>query len=122
RALEAGEIDAFFAMISVPARQLQALSARGNVRFLSLHTEAIETLQDTHSAFVPLHLPVGTYPLQTAPVSTVAVAALLVGRNDTPTSEVQLAFTSLFDEADFVAAGSTAGALISPHNAMKGLT
>ena len=122
QALEQGEIDAFFAVVNAPARRLQALAATGKVRLLSLHPEALDILQATQNAFVPMHLANGTYPGQGAPVATVAVTALLAARTDTPQADVRAAIHSLFEETDFLAAGSAAGALISPHNATRGLT
>lgn len=122
QALENDEIDAFFAVVNAPARRLQPLAAAGNIRLLSLHPEALDALQATHEAFVPMHLAASTYPGQDAPVATVAVTALLAARAETPAADVRAAITTLFEETDFLAAGSAAGALISPHNATRGLT
>lgn len=122
QALENDEIDAFFAVVNAPARRLQALAAAGNIRLLSLHPEALDALQATQEAFVPLHLAASTYPGQDKPVATVAVTALLAARADTPAADVRAAISALFEKTDFLAAGSAAGALISPHNATKGLT
>nr|MBF0685579.1 TAXI family TRAP transporter solute-binding subunit [Pseudomonas sp.] len=122
QALKNDEIDAFFAVISAPSRRLQALAAEGNMRLLNLHPEAIQTLQATHDSFVALNLAAGTYPGQNRSVATVAVTALLAARADMPAAEVRAAIKALFEETDFLAAGSTAGGLISVHNATKALT
>lgn len=122
QALENGEIDAFFAVVNAPARRLQALAATGKVRLLSLDPEALDTLESTQEAFVPMYLATGTYPRQDAPVATVAVTALLAARADTPTADVRAVINALFEETDFLAAGSMAGSLIGPQNATKGLT
>lgn len=122
QALENDEIDAFFAVVNAPARRLQALAAAGNFRLLSLHPEALDALQTMHEAFVPMHLAASTYPGQDTPVATVAVTALLAARAETPAADVRAAISALFEKADFLAAGSAAGALISPHNATRGLT
>lgn len=122
QALEDDEIDAFFAVVNAPARRLQALAAAGNVRLLSLHPEALDALQATQEAFVPMHLAASTYPGQDKPVATVAVTALLAARDETPAADVRAVISNLFEETDFLAAGSAAGALISPHNATRGLT
>ncbi len=122
RALINDEIDAFVAVISAPARQLQQLAASGKIRFLALSPVAIEKLGGAQSAFVPLTLAAGSYPGQTLPIATVAVTALLAARADTPEADVKTALTALFDKTDFIAAGSAAGALIAPGNAAIGLT
>src|SRR5690606_1925049 len=116
------EIDAFFAVISAPSRRLQALAAEGNMRLLNLHPAAIQTLQAAHDSFISLNLAIGTYPGQSRPVATVAVTALLAARADMPTAEVRATIKSFFEDTAFLAAGSTAGGLISAHNATKGRT
>lgn len=122
QALENREIDAFFAVVNAPARQLQALAAAGNTRLLGLHPEALDTLQAAQDALVPMQLATGTYPGLDAPIATVAVTALLAARSDTPEADVRAVINTLFEETDFLAAGSAAGALISPNNAARGLT
>src|SRR5690606_29414303 len=122
QALENREIDAFFAVVNAPARQLQALAAAGNTRLLGLHPEALDTLQAAQDAFVPMQLATGTYPGLDAPITTVAVTALLAARSDTPEADIRAVINTLFEETDFLGAGSAAGALISPNNAARGLT
>ena len=122
KALENNEIDAFFAVVSAPARRLQALAAAGNSRLLSLHPGALDNLQALQAGFVPMYLAAGTYPGQDSPVTTVAVTALLAARGERPEADVRTLINTLFEETDFLGAGSAAGALITPHNATKGLT
>lgn len=122
RALQAGEIDAFVSVINAPARLIQRLSADAAVRLLSLDPSTIKAVIADDTALVPVTLPPGTYPGQTTPLSTVAVAALLVGRDDMADADVKTLLRAVYERIDFVAAGSAAGALISLERARTGLT
>src|SRR5690606_25790551 len=88
----------------------------------SLAPEVISTLTEGDAALVPVTLPVGTYPGQTSPLQTVAVAALLVGTSDMADADVRRLLQSVYVDIDFVAAGSVAGALILPQRARTGVT
>ena len=74
------------------------------------------------ASFVPVTLPVWTYPGQNQAVDTVAVTALLVGHGTLPDVEVQTLLSEVFGGIDFVRAGSTAGSLISRATATEGVT
>lgn len=121
-ALARGEIDAFFTVISAPARQLQRLAADHAIRMLPLAPDAIAKLIERNDALVPVTLPRGMYPNQRATVPTVAVAALLVADADLPNADVRRLLQRVYSEIDFVAAGSSGGALISPRRALTGVT
>ncbi|GAA5236487.1 TAXI family TRAP transporter solute-binding subunit [Verticiella sediminum] len=122
QALARGEIDAFFAVIHAPARQLQRLWADGAIRMLPLAADAVDAMARTDPELVPVTLAPGTYPGQALPLRTVAVTALLVGREDLTDAEVHGLLETFFGGADFLAAGSSAGAMISPRRARVGLT
>jgi TRAP-type uncharacterized transport system substrate-binding protein len=59
--------------------------------------------------------------IETEPVPTVAVTALLVARRSMPDVKVTTMLDTVFKEIDFVAAGSAAGTLISRSRAESGL-
>ncbi len=121
-ALTAGEIDAFVTVINAPARLLQRLDARPGIRLLPLADEALQTLTGHNGNLMRLTLPAGTYPNQNQPIPTVAVTALLVGRDTMPDVEVEATLRTVFEKTDFLASGSTAGALISRNRARSGLS
>lgn len=122
RALQAGEIDAFISVINAPARLIQRLSADAAIRLLPIDAAMLPALTADDSSLVPVTLPPGTYPGQTTPLATVAVAALLVGRDDMADADVTTLLRAVYERIDFVAAGSAAGALISLDRARTGLT
>lgn len=83
-ALRRNELDAVIATISAPARRLQEMAAAGELRLLSLSEMEQARLANANTGFVAAVLPAGSYPGQTEPVRTVAVAALLATRADLP--------------------------------------
>lgn len=122
QALATGEIDAIVSVINAPARLFQRLAARPGIRLVPLAERAITELAGGSDSLIPLTLPVGTYPRQTEAIPTVAVTALLVAREAMPEIEVTAILDTVFEEIDFLAAGSAAGALISRASATTGLS
>jgi len=119
--LRRNELDAVIATISAPARRLQEVAAAGEFRLLSLSEAAQARLVDAHAGFLAAVLPAATYPGQTEPVRTVAVAALLAARADLPDAAATMMLKGLFEEIDFFAAGSAAGSQISRATARTGV-
>lgn len=120
-ALRRDELDAVIATISAPARRMQAVAEGGGLRLLSLNETEQARLVNANAGFVVAVLQAGTYPGQTQPVHTVAVAALLVARADLPDAEAETLLRDVFDGIDFFAAGSAAGSQISRTTARTGV-
>jgi TRAP transporter TAXI family solute receptor len=120
--LAAGKIDAFFVTIGVPARELQKLATRSRVRLLSLGGRNIERLVTENPGLVRLVLPANTYAGQTEEVITVAATALLVTRSDTTEAEASLALKLIYENTDYLTAGSAQGAKISKRTGLRGVT
>jgi TRAP transporter TAXI family solute receptor len=120
--LRAGRLDAFFATVGAPARELQRLAARTPIRLLSLDVPAIERLVTERSGLVRLVVPLNTYPRQTEDVTTVAATALLVTHADVPEAEAALALRLVFENPDYLAVGSGQGAKISKRTGLRGIT
>lgn len=117
-----GEVDAVIATINAPARVLQEAAARHKVRFLSVPSEIQDALTAENQNFVAIQLPAATYPGQSDPIRTVAVTALLVSWTGLAKDDVDAVLTALFDEIDFVRAGSAAGSSINRRTAKTGVT
>jgi TRAP transporter TAXI family solute receptor len=122
RMLAAGEVDAVITTLAAPAYSLQRAAAEGGIRLISVGTQERAILAGAHPDLVPITLPPNTYPGQSESVETVAVAALLVGTSALPDTTVETVLGAVFGGIDFVAAGSTAGALIAKATARTGLT
>jgi TRAP transporter TAXI family solute receptor len=120
--LRAGRIDAFFATVGAPTRELQRLATRRPIRLLSLDPVAVERLVTQHPGLVRLSLPANTYPGQKEDVTTIAATAVLVTHSDVPESEASVVLRVVFENADYLAAGSGQGAKISKRNGLRGIT
>jgi len=122
RMLAGGQVDAVIATVSAPARGVQKAAAGGHIRLLSLAPEATAALTKASTEFVPIRLPASTYPNQQDAVATVAVTALLVATDGLARREVEQVLRAVFDQVDFLAAGSAPGSLITRATANLGLT
>ena len=103
-ALAAGRIDAFFATIHAPAREIGRLAAQTKLVIVPIgpSRELID------SGLVPLTLPALTYAGQTAPVPTLAATAVLVTRADVASTTVEAMLRLLFERR-----GGTATAAVA---------
>jgi TRAP transporter TAXI family solute receptor len=120
--LRAGRLDAFFATVGAPTRELQRLATRHPIRVLPLEAAAIERLVTQNPGLVRLLVPANTYPGQKEDVTTVAAAALLVTHGDVPEAEAALVLRLVFEDADYLSAGSAQGAKISKRTGLRGIT
>jgi TRAP transporter TAXI family solute receptor len=120
--LRTGRLDAFFATVGAPTRELQRLATRHPIRLVSLDVAAVERLVTEHPGLVRLLLPANTYPGQKEDVTTIAAAALLVTHSDVPESEAALVLRLVFENPDYLPAGSAQGAKISKRSGLRGIT
>jgi TRAP transporter TAXI family solute receptor len=120
--LRAGRLDAFFATVGAPARELQRLATRHPIRLLSLDASSLERLVPGNPGLLRLVVPANTYPGQKEDVTTVAATALLVTHGDVPEGEVALVLRLVFENPDYLAAGSAQGAKISKRSGLRGVT
>src|SRR5262249_38278811 len=120
--LRAGRLDAFFATAGAPTREIQRLATRQPIRLLSLDVSAIERLVTQHPGLLRLVVPANTYPGQKEDVTTVAATALFVTHAEVPETEAALALRLVFENPDYLAAGSGQGAKISKRNGLRGIT
>lgn len=115
-ALGEGALDAVFATIHAPAREIQRLATNRRLAFVPIGPS--KELLD--AGLVPITLPARTYPGQDAPLPTVAATALLVTRADVPATQVNAMLELLFARReDRIAA---AVAQIAPRTAREGVT
>ena len=115
-ALADGRLDASFATIHAPARDLQRLAARTPVAFVPIGPAPALI----SAGLVPLTLPARTYPNQPGPVPTMAATALLVTRDDVPDAQVDAMLALVFERREGPA--TAAVSQISRRTAVAGVT
>ncbi len=122
RMLAAGEVDAVITTLAAPGYALQQAAAGPGIKLIPIGVQERSILAGAESDLVPITLPPNTYPGQTETVETMAVTALLVGTAAMPDSTVETIMADMFGGIDFIAAGSTAGSLITKATGRTGLT
>lgn len=120
--LRGGRLDAIFATVGAPAREVQRLATRHPIRLLPLDVSAIAGLVTQHTGLVRLLIPANTYPGQKEDVTTVAATALLVTHADVPESEAAALLRLVFENPGYLSAGSAQGAKIAKRTGLRGIT
>jgi len=121
-ALEAGEVDVLFATEAVPSIALQALAARrGDLRFVSIDPAVVDGLSEQHFAYYPFTIPSRSYPGQTKPFRTLAMAAVLVTNRLTPDEQVERVLELVLDSADALSKLFYRAGFISKETARLGI-
>ncbi|WP_457628377.1 TAXI family TRAP transporter solute-binding subunit [Oceanithermus sp.] len=100
--LIAGKIDAMFFSAAVGSSAFVRTAEEGDVTFLSLDQEHLDTLKRKYPFYSQLTVPAGTYPKQAQPFTSVAVSSLLVVSADLSEEDVyriaKLLFVDKLDE------------------------
>jgi len=122
RALEAGEIDAFFVTSAVPSPPLQALAARrDDVRFVSIDAPVVHTLAEKRFAYYVLEVDARSYPNQTEPFLTVGLASTLVTHEGVADAAVDRLLEMLVEQADTLSGRYFRAGFISSETMRLGL-
>jgi len=121
-ALSRGELDAFFTTLQAPGHALQDILAQGEAQLMSLPPAVQHGILDRHAVYRAALLPPHTYPNQTGPITTLAVTAMLIARQDMPDTRVEQLLEGLFRSVKLVNQDNLRIGLLSPNTAMEGLT
>ena len=100
KALERGEIDAFFCTAGVPTPAISALAVKKRVRLLPLDERAQDVLLAPGTRFRKMEIPPGVYPGVSAPVPTLGILALLVARTDVGAAEAGRILSAVYGNPD----------------------
>lgn len=116
--IQDGTIDAAFVTAGTPTGAVEGLAASADVVIVPMDQEKIDALIKKYPYYVKEEVPAGTYGLDQA-VSTVAVQAMLVVRNDLPESLVYDITKAIFENLDKVQHAKAK--LIKAENALNGV-
>jgi len=120
--LQSGRLDAIFATVGAPAREVQRLATRHPIRLIPLDVPMIGGLVSQHPGLVRLLIPAKTYPGQQDDVTAVAATALLVTHADVPDSEATAMLRLVFENPGYLSAGTAQGAKIAKRTGLRGIT
>ena len=120
--LEAGDIDALFLTEAVPAPSVQALAARrADLRFVPMPDRLLAKLAEEHFSYYPLTVPARTYPGQSAPFTTIGLAAALITHSQVADEKVEKILGLLLSGGDELARKYYRAAFISRETMRLGL-
>jgi TRAP-type uncharacterized transport system substrate-binding protein len=89
---------------------------------VSLDVAAVERLVTQSAGLIRFMVPAKTYPGQSNDVTTIAATAVLVTRSDVSDGEADVVLRLVFENPDYLAAGSTHGTKISRRSGLRGIT
>ncbi len=92
-----GKIDAGFVVAGAPTTAIVDLSTTKDTFLVSMDDEHIDALLKTSPFYSKAVIPAGTYNGQTEDVSTVAVGAVILARNDIPADAIYALTADIFD-------------------------
>ena len=101
-ALQDGKIDAAFIVAGAPTTAVTSLAATKSVYLVALDDEHIEALQETSPYYSRNVIPADAYGLD-SDVTTVAVGAVVIARNDVSDADVYNFLYGVFENLDNLA-------------------
>jgi TRAP transporter TAXI family solute receptor len=117
------EVDALIQVIGVPADSVRNALTAIPLRLVPLTQRVVAALADAKTGYFAYTIPRGAYAGQAHDVPTVATAALLLASADLSETEVgELTRFVFARERDFAVRGSAQGVMISPANALHGVS
>ncbi|MEF9895772.1 MAG: TAXI family TRAP transporter solute-binding subunit, partial [Clostridia bacterium] len=81
-AIKNRQIDAAFITAGIPNAAIQELGATSSVEVVSLDQATVDALIAAYPFYAQVIIPAGTYPSQETDVTTVAIRAILIAKND----------------------------------------
>ncbi|GAX91041.1 TAXI family TRAP transporter solute-binding subunit [Effusibacillus lacus] len=120
--LKDGNLDAAFAILSVPAANIEDIATSKDVRILPVTGQGLETLKRNHPFYTDYVIPANTYKGQSEDVRTVSMQAVLYAREDLPEDIVYQITKTMYEQKDEIAKGYAIGKQISLEKALSGIT
>ena len=100
KALEHGEIDAFFITAGAPTEAVADLANRKEIQLLSIAPDIQNNMMKLYKGYTRCTIPANSYQGQTEDVSTIGVKAVLVASTDLSDDEVAYLTEFVFKNAD----------------------
>ena len=117
-----GLLDAVFVTTSAPNAAFQDLALSKDVKLLSFTDDEIKKIVAKYPFFQKVVLTKGMYKGQTEDVTTVAVLAVLIARNDLDEQVVYNLTKTLWEKKDDLAVMMVKAKEMDPNNPVKGIT
>ena len=100
KALQSGDIDAFFCTAGTATTVIDELSRECDIRLISLDADVINKMLAYSDAYSKYTIPAGTYKGQDKDVDTIGVKSVLMTSDAMPDTVIQQLTQMLFDKAN----------------------
>ena len=121
KAVTEGKVDIVFLTSGYPSEAVKLMMQNKGAYFFEPNPEILQRLADIYPFFVITAIPSGTYPNQDEDITTVGVAALLMGREDLDSHLVYALTNSIFSNKTVIANYHKKGRDIKLKSALKGI-
>ena len=115
KALETGQIDAFFITAGAPTSAVVQLTAMKEIRLLNIDPDIQNNMMKLYKGYTRCTIPADTYPGQSEDVHTVGVKAVLVASTDVKDDEIFFLTEFIFKNADKLPHNATDSALTNAY-------
>jgi TRAP transporter TAXI family solute receptor len=119
--LKDGVVDAAFITAGHPTAAVTDIAASRELKILPIPRDAIEQLRQQYPYYTEVTIPANTYKGQAEPVSTAAVMAMLVTRQDVDPDLVYALTKALWENTDRLRAAHARGRDIATVSSRRGM-
>ncbi|WP_059105524.1 TAXI family TRAP transporter solute-binding subunit [Shouchella shacheensis] len=119
--LQDGNIDAALIVAGTPTGAIEALSAQTDIVLVDIEQDAADALMDEYPFYTEYTLEEDLYGIEEE-VSTVAVQAMLIARDDLEEDVVYDIMTAIFENTDTFSNSHNAGSFIDLESAQEGMS
>lgn len=122
KAINERRVDIVFFTSGYPSDAVKIIMQNKSAHFFELNSELLQRLIDIYPFFVVTAIPSGTYSNQDEDITTIGVAALLIGRDDLDKHLVYALTQSIFANRTIIANYHKKGSDISLKTVLRGIT
>ncbi|NLJ46792.1 MAG: TAXI family TRAP transporter solute-binding subunit [Treponema sp.] len=119
--LKDGNIDAAFVTAGFPTAAVQDIAASRKVALVNISPEIISAITKKYPYYTPTTIPAGTYTGVDAPISTVAVKAMLAVRADLDPTVAYLMVKTMYANTERLKAAHKVGSQITVDTGKAGM-
>ena len=119
KALQSGEIDAFFCTAGVRTTVVEELAKQTEIVLLPIDADEQAALIDTYDFYTPVTVPAATYTGMDRDVETIGVKAVLLAGSKVSSSEVEKLTKALFANAEKLQLAVPVDFVLTEENAVQ---
>lgn len=122
RAIRENRADIIFITSGYPSDAVNKMLENGDAYLFELKSDNIQRMIESRSYFVVTNIPAGTYPHQDEEMTTIGIAALLVGSSSLDATLIYNLTKSIFSGREVISQYHPTGKRITLNSALRGIT